>query len=256
MLWPRRRRWTCSHARWTLVVGWIAAHCHDSRASHCRRVARQSRARAGGSASAGRSVLRTDCPAVLGLVAASHNSLRSLRSLRSDRVRQVRSTKRACARGPPDLCSSPPRRRRPCPVRAFREVQLRWCGIATPLRGWPSRQAVPGRGDLWGGRGAQALAELGARSALRRSDSAAPCLSAANAANVASCAARPQAEHRRAVGAQRRPLHHEPLPGAACRDALNVPKEFSSQQPLCRQAASAITAHLTNRTQRQARRSH
>jgi hypothetical protein len=35
-----------------------------------------------------------------------------------------------------------------------------------------------------------------------------------------SYAARPRREHRSAVGAQRRPPQHEPLAGAACRDAL------------------------------------
>ena len=49
--------------------------------------------------------------------------------------------------------------------------------------------------------------------------SAASCLSATNAVSAASYAARPKREHRSAVGAQRRPLHHEPTPGTACRAA-------------------------------------
>ena len=52
------------------------------------------------------------------------------------------------------------------------------------------------------------------------------CLSAVSAANVASYATRPRGEHRKAVGAKRRPLHHEPLPGSACRDALNFARPF------------------------------
>ncbi len=80
-----------------------------------------------------------------------------------------------------------------------------------------SRQAGPGAGDLWGaeehsGRG-------GARSALR-DHSHRTCLNEEPAGRVVSCAMRPCRAHRRAVCAfSARPLHHEPAPGPACRDA-------------------------------------
>ena len=143
----------------------------------------------------------------------SHNSLRSLRSLRSDRVRQVRSrgALRARATGPPLLGA--PQARCHLPGRGFAEPTV-VCDGRPPSR--PSRQAVPGRGDLWGGE--EHRAGVGARSALRDLTRR-TCPSAVSAANVASCAARPQAEHRSEVGAKRRPPQHEPLPGTACRDA-------------------------------------
>jgi hypothetical protein len=79
-----------------------------------------------------------------------------------------------------------------------------------------SRQAVSGRGDFWGGE--KRSPAVGARSALRgltrRGWS-----NAATAGRVVSSAARPQGEHRSGVGAKRRPPQHEPLAGAACRDA-------------------------------------
>jgi hypothetical protein len=81
---------------------------------------------------------------------------------------------------------------------------------------WNSRQAVPGRGDFCGGE--KRRPGVGARSALRCLTRRG-CLSVESEANVASSAARPQAEHRSGVGAQRRPPQHEPLPGTACRDA-------------------------------------
>jgi len=145
----------------------------------------------------------------------SHNSLRSLRSLRSNRVRQVRS-RGALARA--GHKTSAPRR----PAGALPPARARHCRYSDDRRcerqcGWPSRQAVPGRGDLWGGE--EHRAGVGARSALRGLTRR-TCPSAVSAANVASRAARPQAEHRSGVGAERRPLHHESLPGAACRDAL------------------------------------
>ena len=113
-------------------------------------------------------------------------------------------------------------------------------------------QAAPGRGDLWGGEevsrdtngpvdrlclangraswpGAACKARrgVGARSALRNLTRR----TCPSAANVASCAARPQAEHRSGVGATRRPHHHEPLPGAACRDAQDQRKNRQPRSP-------------------------
>ncbi len=174
----------------------------------------------------------------------SHNSLRSLAfaTLRQGATRQL--TWRACARGPqalalqaapgqqarplarhkrslgpfvPGLASSAPRRRAATHPGAPLQVR-RWIANAHH-RSWTSRQTMPGRGDLWGGE--EHRAGVGARSALRGLTRRG-CPSAVSAANVASCAARPQAEHRSEVGAKRRPLQHEPLPGAACRNALNL----------------------------------
>src|SRR5205085_6133469 len=55
----------------------------------------------------GRSTLRADCTAMLGLAAPSRNSLRSLRSLRSDR-RAESDHEARCARGPQALRFSSP----------------------------------------------------------------------------------------------------------------------------------------------------
>ena len=63
-----------------------------------RRSARQRREQAGLRASLERSALRSDCPAMLGLVAPSQISLRSLRSLRSNNCDESDDNLR-CARG-------------------------------------------------------------------------------------------------------------------------------------------------------------
>jgi hypothetical protein len=164
-------------------------------------------------ASRRRSALRTDSPAVLGLVALPHNSLRSLRSLRSNRRGKSEVVAR-CARGPRALRSSaPPRRAASLPARAFAEA------LVFPhehRHGPTSRQAVPGGGDFWGEE--QRRAGLGARSALRKLTRRI-CLSAVSEAHVASYATRARTEQRTAVGAQRRPPRHEPPPGTACGDA-------------------------------------
>jgi hypothetical protein len=127
--------------------------------------------------------------------------------------------------GPPDrLCPcSPPRRLRG----ASRPARARLCGSA--VRVWPktspattSRQAVPGRGDFCGDE--EHSAGVGARSALRE-------LTRRYGLNVApgpqglarsELSARPRREHRSAVGPKGRPLQHEPLAGAAWRDAPNA----------------------------------
>jgi hypothetical protein len=176
---------------------------------------RQRRVRAGRGASRRRSALRTDCPAVLGLVAPPHNSLRSLRSLRSNRRGESELMAR-CARGPRALRSSaPPRRAATCPHAPLLKsaVVLQNTTSRVP----PSRQAVPGGGDFWGEE--QRRAGLGARSALHQLTRRI-CLNAASEARVVSYATRARTEQRTAVGAQRRPPQHEPPPGTACRDAL------------------------------------
>jgi hypothetical protein len=144
----------------------------------------------------------------------SHNSLRShaFATLRQGATSQI--TWRACARGPQSMCSSAPRRRAAAHPGAPLRFQ-RWFAHAHHP-GWTSRQAVPGTGDLWGGE--ERRSGVGAQSALRRLTRRA-CPSAVSAANAASCAVRPQPEHRSGVGATRRAPHHEPRPGTACRDA-------------------------------------
>ena len=158
------------------------------------------------------------CPAMLGLVAASHNSLRSLRSLRSDRCDESEHEAREYARGH-EPCAS---RRRKGALPATRPRLCRdqvVCVAGTPPW-WPSRQAVPGGGDLWGGE--QRRAEVGARTRAHRRLTRRVCPSAANEVSVASYAARPRTEQRSGVGAKRRPPHHEPPLGAACRDAQDA----------------------------------
>ncbi len=80
---------------------------------------RQRRVGAGRGASLERSSAeRADCPAVLGLAAASPNSLRSLRSLRSDSGDE--NDDERAARWPQALCSSAPQKaRRDRPPHAF-----------------------------------------------------------------------------------------------------------------------------------------
>ena len=205
---------------------------------HCELQREQRRGRAAGSASL-LALAARGCPAMLGLVAAPHNSLRSLRSLRSDRCDESEHEAREYARGH-EPCAS---RRRKGGLPAARPRLWRYRVV--PAVGmppwWTARQAVPGGGDLWGGeregRGSKpACAGLdgpsarcilqrarrpgvGARSALRQ-PTRRICPSAVSAANAASYATRLQAEHRSAVGAKRRSLHNETLPGATCRDAL------------------------------------
>jgi hypothetical protein len=195
---------------------------------------------------------------MLGLAALSHNSLRSLRSLRSNRMRQVRSRGALRARATnPGLAGRAgpggPAARKAQTVhwtvcvrarllggakarcrlpRAFAEPPRGSC-FAGALRWWPSRQAVPGRGDFWGGE--ERRPGVGARSALRNLTRRI-CPSAANEVSVASYAARPQVEHRSAVGATRRPTQHEPLPGAACRDADKSRKQCRSTRRASREA--------------------
>jgi len=81
----------------------------------------------------------------------------------------------------------------------------------------PSRHAAPARGDLWSDE--KRRPGVGARSALRELTRRVSSTTASEASR-GSYAARPQAEHRSGVGATRRPLHHESLAGAACREAL------------------------------------
>jgi hypothetical protein len=150
------------------------------------------------------------------------NSLRSLRSLRSD-TPALKSVHYAgeYARGPRTLrCSAPQMRAAAHPEPALLQPTVAREGIQPPhatvggLRGRrhpPGAISVAARSAGPGSARAQrVLRELTHRS----------CLSAVSEANVASSAMRPWTEHRSGVGAKRRPPQHEPLAGAACRDAL------------------------------------
>ena len=116
-----------------------------------------------------------------------------------------------------------PRRARPVALQ-----NRRWHACRSQ-RALLSRQAAPGRGDLCGGE--KRRPGVGARSALRDLTRRS-CPSEANAVSVASCAPRPQDEYRSAVGASRRPPQHEPLAGAACRDAPACAGGVNGPSPL------------------------
>ena len=111
-----------------------------------------------------------------------------------------------------------PEARSSLPERAFAEPAL---VFVERTKAGAARQAVPGGGDFCGDE--KRKPGVGARSALRQLTRR-RCLSAVSAANEASSATRPQAEHRSAVCAQRRPPRHEPQPGTACRAALKPRK--------------------------------
>ena len=164
---------------------------------------------------------RVDCPAVLGLAAASPNSLRSLRSLRSDSGDEnvnerasrlaarpvLLSATQARRTRPPRTCASEPL------VRGILKNALRLLHTLDPA----SRPVGPGAGDLWNAE--ERSVRGGARSALRKLSHRA-CPNAAPAGRVVSCAMRPAREHHRAVRAfSAGPFHHEPAPGPASRDA-------------------------------------
>jgi hypothetical protein len=147
----------------------------------------------------------------------SHNSLRELRSLRSDTCAEFDHEARIRAR-PRALRSSAPHMRAASRPHTPLLERCRHLWRRERTRS-PERRAVPGGGDLCGGE--KRRPGVGARSALRKLTRGS-CPRAATAGRVASSAARPRAEHRSGVGAQRRPPHHEPLPGTARRDAPNV----------------------------------
>ena len=120
-----------------------------------------------------------------------------------------------------------------------------------------SRQAAPGRGDFcgdeevsldtdgpedrlclangrasWLGAACKASAGVGARSALRDLTRR-YCLNVAPAKARSELSARPRGEHHSAVVAKRRPPQHEPVAGAAWRDALKPRKNGCGLRPLC-----------------------
>ena len=116
--------------------------------------------------------------------------------------------------------------RRQPPGRAFAEPGL---ALVEKSALWPSRRAVPGGGAVGGGE--QRRIEVGAHSALRDLTRRG-CSSAVSTANGASSAARPRAEQRSAVGAQRRPPPSAPPPGTARRDTP-IGAHSKSSRPRC-----------------------
>jgi len=174
---------------------------------------RQRGVRAGCIAPIRRSSLRADCPAMLGLVARRiTRCAHCVRCARTDATSM--STRRAAraATSPALLGASKGRCSLPARPFAARSVAGTQAAAAGPRdRGHPAA-AIWGAPRSEGPRSARAPRAL--REPTRRI-----CPSAANAVSAASYAARPRPEHRRAAGAQRRPLPHEPLPGAPCRDA-------------------------------------
>ena len=177
-----------------------------------QRSARQRRGRAGRrSASARRSPLRSDSPAMLVPVARrTTHFAHCVRCVRTSAPSQ--STKRAArAATSPALLGASQARRDGLPAPAFVEALAVRGRIQTT---GSARQAVSVGGDLWGDE--ERRLGVGARSALRGLTRR-TCPNAANAVSAVSCATRPRAEHRSAVGAKRRPPHHEPPADAACR---------------------------------------
>jgi len=178
-----------------------------------RRSARQRRARAGCSASLQRSSLRSDSPALLGLVARRQtHCAHCVRCVQTGGDKSVVDAR--CARGPRALrCSAPQRRCATCPGAPLLQGRrcsgeaLHWCLSGRRYSAGAISVATSSAGP--GSARASAL-----RCLTRRG-----CLNAANAVSAVSSAARPRTEQRSAVAAKRRPPQHEPPAGTACRDA-------------------------------------
>ena len=147
---------------------------------------------------------------VLGLVARRRTHFACFAALRSNRRRQVSSRSALRARATSPVLLSASEAPSDLPGRAFAETLVVFVGKdntmvlserALALRGQPSTvtawQAVPGRGDFWGGE--EHSAWVGARSALRKLTRG-RCLNGASAASIVSSTARPMREHRSAVG--------------------------------------------------------
>ena len=155
--------------------------------------------------------------------------------------RRSQSTRRA-ARAGHGPCA--PRRLRG----ASQPARARLCGSAGLLGrnkpGLDPRQAAPGRGDFCGDE--EHSAGVGARSALRE-------LTRRYCLNVApvpqglarsELSARPRREHHSGVDAKRRPPQHEPLPGAAWRDALNAQESGCSSMSAMRRSPTLKSTRL------------
>jgi hypothetical protein len=189
---------------------WCELDCWAGQAS-----ARQSHVReAGCGARRRRSMLRTDCPAMLGLPARGQTRfVRFAHCTQTAATSQL--TKRAlrAAESPALLGASHARPSQP-PERASAQPEV------------VSRRKRTARW-LRGGRYPAGAISVAVRSAGSRSARASAlrhltrrvCLSEESKANGASSATRPRREHRNAVDAQHRPPQHERPPGAARRDA-------------------------------------
>ena len=131
----------------------VCARCSAQlgRSPCVRRPARHRRVRTGRGASLERSALRSDCPAMLGLVAPSQNSLRSLRSLRSNSRGESEDEAR-CARRP-QACAARRHRNRPrrVPPAARQRLGCLYREPNLPLQ----RRVRAGRGAPLGRREAQ-----------------------------------------------------------------------------------------------------
>ena len=175
------------------------------------------------------------CPAMLGRMAPSPNSLCSLRSRRSDSgdESEDEARRQAGARATrPALLgvADSPRRAQPAAL-----PRCRWTSLRRPLSSL-SRQAAPGRGDLWGAE------KRSAAGGVRR---AAPDRRGGSMRRRGSAVAEPPQPPRGAsIAGQSRaagPPQCEPLAGAACRDAMALKVRFSrhvSTSAMRRQRAS------------------
>jgi hypothetical protein len=187
------------------------------------RSARQRRARAGRRASLRRSPLRSDCPAVLGLVARRQTHFaHCVRYVQTSGDKSVHEAR--CARGPRALRSSAPQRRPPtCPSAPLRK---RICSSTKGRQRCLSGRRCPA-GAISGA--ARSGGSGSARAARFVNMLAGVCLNAANEVSEVSLTARPWTEHHSGVGAKRRPPQHEPTAGTACRDAQTPRKSGHSR---------------------------
>ena len=195
---------------------------------------RQSRARAGRDASLRRSAaptaLRCSRPWPRRQLTARTAFAPFRQSRRSQRLRRA-------ARAGHGRCA--PRRLRG----ASRPARARLCGNARGVRSEDHRGHDLASGGTWQGRFLRRRgAQPRGRRAQRASSSCLPHLFERSAQRVASYAARPRGEHRSAVVAKRRPPQHEPVAGAAWRDALNSRRGGCCLRPLC--AGSRSTTRL------------
>ncbi len=159
-----------------------------------------------------RSALCADFPAMLCLVARRRT--RCVRcALYAQTSATSQSTSRAAREATSPVLLGAVEALRGLSGRAF--AKRRVCSSTRKPNGL-ARRAVPAGGDLWGGE--ERRIGVGVRSTLRKLTRR-NCLSAESAANAASFATRPQAEHHSGVVAKRRPPQCEPPAGTACRAA-------------------------------------
>ncbi len=189
-----------------------------------RQCSRQSRARVGRGASLRRSPLRSDSPAVLGRMAhRGTHCVRFAHSVQTATVSQIlKRASRAAMR--PALLGAAEARRGP-PGHGFAAVVL--VSASNTQHVPSSRRAVSALGDFGGAE--ERSSKAGARSALQHLTHRS-CLNGVSEANAVSSAVRPWSEHRREVGAQRRPPTYEPRADTARRDDASTPHATSPLQ--------------------------